>query len=86
MGLMQYCQDCDERYRTRYGANPSPYPLIYEALEPYLKNHQIWLCPAKGGLMRGGSPQPHTPATTGGSSPFRRTTAESAPGRDRWSR
>jgi len=61
MGLMQYCQDYDECYPdARYGSNPSPYPLIYEALVPYLKNNMIWICPSKGGLMRGGTTTPYT--------------------------
>jgi prepilin-type N-terminal cleavage/methylation domain-containing protein/prepilin-type processing-associated H-X9-DG protein len=59
MGLMQYCQDYDECYPdARYGSNPSPYPLIYEALVPYLKNNMIWICPSKGGIQRGGTTSP----------------------------
>jgi len=61
LGLMMYVQDYDEVYPdARYASNPSPYPLIYEALVPYIKNYQIWLCPSKGGYMRGGYPTPMT--------------------------
>jgi len=54
LGLMMYVQDYDERYPdARYGTDPSPYPLIYECLVPYLKNNQLWICPTSGG--RGGT-------------------------------
>ncbi len=61
LGLMMYVQDYDEVYPdARYGSNPSPYPLIYECLVPYVKNNQLWICPSKGGRMRGGVMTPMT--------------------------
>jgi prepilin-type processing-associated H-X9-DG protein len=59
LSLMMYVQDYDEVYPdARYGSNPSPYPLIYECLHPYINNYQVWLCPSKGGRMRGGVATP----------------------------
>jgi prepilin-type N-terminal cleavage/methylation domain-containing protein/prepilin-type processing-associated H-X9-DG protein len=59
MALMMYVQDYDDTYPdARYGSNPSPYPLIYECLHPYIKNYQVWICPT--GKGRGGTMNPMT--------------------------
>ncbi|MGD9497407.1 MAG: DUF1559 domain-containing protein [Armatimonadota bacterium] len=61
IALMMYTQDYDEVYPdARWAAAPSPYPLIYEHLHPYIKDYGVWMCPSKGGFMRGGRMVPMT--------------------------
>ena len=56
LSLMSYVQEADEYYPdARYAVNPSPYPLIYEYLDPYIGGiPTVWLCPMRNGKCRGG--------------------------------
>ena len=55
LALMLYADDSSERYPYAiYGANPSPYPLIYESLDSYVGSPEIWICPIQNGYIRGG--------------------------------
>jgi len=55
LALMLYTDDSRERYPNAiYGANPSPYPLIYESLDGYVSAPEIWLCPIRNASCRGG--------------------------------
>ena len=56
LALMLYVDDSRERYPYAiYGANPSPYPLIYELLDGYVSAPEIWLCPIRNASCRGGT-------------------------------
>ncbi len=45
LGLLQYCQDYDERvFAVYYGYNAGLYPL--QLIQPYMKNQQVCICPS----------------------------------------
>jgi prepilin-type N-terminal cleavage/methylation domain-containing protein len=55
LSLMMYVNDANDRYPYAiYAANPSPYPLIYESLDGYVGTPDIWVCPIRNALCRGG--------------------------------
>jgi prepilin-type N-terminal cleavage/methylation domain-containing protein/prepilin-type processing-associated H-X9-DG protein len=55
LSLMMYADDERERYPYAiYASNPSPFPLIYEYLDSYVGTPDIWICPVRTGVMRGG--------------------------------
>jgi prepilin-type N-terminal cleavage/methylation domain-containing protein/prepilin-type processing-associated H-X9-DG protein len=55
LAMMMYLNDEDDRYPYAiYASNPSPYPLIYESLDNYVGSPDIWICPVRTGVMRGG--------------------------------
>jgi len=71
LGFAQYTQDYDEKYSSRFICVDTPcheYSYRY-ALQPYIKNNQIWKCPSNPSTnldegSRNDAPAPNTKVST----------------------
>ena len=59
LGLLMYTSDNDQRFPIQY-ANGGSSPSWAEAVQPYIKNDQLWVCPddPNPGKMANGFPRP----------------------------
>ena len=47
LGVKQYTQDYDEKFPLNFTIeSPNTYRYYFQALHPYIKNTQIWVCPS----------------------------------------
>ncbi len=53
LGVLSYAQDYDERFPLAIAGTPpaGAFYMIYENINPYIKNAQIWDCPSEKGAL-----------------------------------
>ena len=69
LGIMQYVQDYDERYPSTHFVDNLGYGRWVPAVEPYIKNKQVWACPSNKDTFKGDFPT-HYASNPAGYAPF----------------